>query len=236
MKKEFIYCLKDPRDYSVKYIGKSNNPKKRFKEHIKESKNKKTKKEKWINKLIMLNLEPILEILKEINTGEYVIWEPFYIKKFKQEGHKLVNDDENGFGTISGKGRKILKKIHEDSKIRINQYDTDGKFIKSFNSIREAAKEINISHANISRCCNGLYKHASGFIFRKQTDEEPPKKIIHINAKPKNVIEFDLNGNKLNEYFSISQASKETKIDAGNISKVCNNKLKKTKNRIFKFK
>lgn len=236
MKKEFIYCLKDPRDNSVKYVGKSNNPNKRLKEHINESKNIKTKKEKWINKLLSINEKPIVEILKEINLGEHLIWEPFFIKKFKQEGFKLVNDDENGLGTIGGKNIKTLKKLQNQSKIKINQYDINGDFIQSFDSLREAEKKLNINHGNISKCCSGIYNHAGGFIFKKNSDTNKPKKLKIINAKPKKVLEIDLNDNIINEYNSISEASKITNIDAGNISKVCNNKLKKTKNRKFKFK
>lgn len=236
MNKEFIYCLKDPRDNLVKYVGKSNNPKKRLKEHISESKTKKTKKERWINKLLKLGIEPTLEILKEINVGESLIWEPFFIKKFKQEGNILVNDDENGLGTAGGKGKKILKKIQEQSKIKVNQYDTNGNFIQSFESFRDAGKSLNINHGNISRCCSGIYKHTGGYIFKKENDKENINSLKHINARPKIVIEFDLNGNKINEYKSISEASKQTKIDSGNISKVCNNKLSKIKNRKFKFK
>lgn len=236
MEKEYIYCLKDPRDYSVKYIGKSKKPNKRLKEHISESKRRKTKKERWINKLLKLGLEPVMEILKEINAGEYVLWEPFFIKKFKQEGFKLVNDDENGLGTASGKGKQILKTLHEKSKIQINQYDVNGNFIQSFNSMRDAEKQLGIDHGNISRCCNGIYKHTNGFIFKKETDKIKPEKLTHINSIPKKVIEFDLEGNWLNEYYSIAEASKQTKIDAGNISKVCNGKLLKIKNRKFKFK
>jgi len=234
MKKEFIYCLKDPRDLSVRYIGKSNNPKKRFKEHLYEAKNKKTKRERWITKLVKLNLLPVLEILKEIKEGESIIWEPFYINKFKQEGCDLVNYDELGIGTTGDK--KILKKIHNKSKIKINQYDSNGNFMQSFSSLREAEKKLKINHGNISRCCKGEYKHTGGYIFKKETDKSEIKKINNLNAKPKKVIEFDLEGNKINEYKSIAEASRQTGIDNGNLSKMCNGKIKKIKKRIFKFK
>ena len=238
MRKEFIYCLKDPRDLSVKYVGKSNNPKKRLREHIYESKNKKTKRERWISKLIKLNLLPILEVLKEIDKGDSIIWEPFYIKKFKQEGFDLVNYDELGMGTPGDKikNKKVLKKLHNKSKTKINQYDYNGEFIKSFNSLREAEKILKINHGNISKCCSGEYKHAGGYIFKKETDKSEVEKLNNINAKPKKVIEFDLQENKIKEYNSISEASKQTGIDSGNISKVCNGKINKTNNRIFKFK
>lgn len=234
--KEFIYCLKDPRDNQPKYIGKSKDPKKRLQEHIYESKNKKTKKERWINKLLKLNLKPILNILMEIEEGEHFIWEPFFIKKYKDLGFKLVNDDNTGLGTISGKSLKTLKKEIEKSKIKILQYSADGEYISTYNSMREAALKTNISHANISRCCNGKYKHAGGFIFKKCSDKNEIKKIKHINARPKEVLEIGKNGEILATYKSISEASKKTNIDSGNISKVCNGKMQKIKSKVFKFK
>ena len=56
------------------------------------------------------------------------------------------------------------------------------------------------------------------------------------NAAKKIVVEVDSDGNELETFKSISDASKKTKIDASNISRVCNNILKKTNNRFFKFK
>lgn len=238
MKKEFIYCLKDPRDFFVKYVGKTNNLKKRFKEHISESKNKKTKRERWINKLIKLNLKPIMEVLKEIEFGESVVWEPFYIKKFKQEGCDLVNYDELGLGTPGDKikNKKLLTELHEKSKIKINQYDTCGNFIQSFDSLRGAEEELKINHGNISRCCSGKQAHAGGFIFKKETDKTPVDKLVFLNAIRRAVIEIKEDGMIIKEYPSIMEASRQTGVDNGNISRVCNGKMKKIKNRIFKFK
>ena len=234
-KKVWIYLLKDPRNGLPKYVGKSNNPKKRLKEHICDSKFEHTKKGNWIKKLIKLNLTPIIEILKETNESEFGFWECFFIKKLINEGIILLNFDEKGIGTASNP-RKNSKKTKKKLSIKINQFDTSGNFIRQFNSLRDAEKLTKINHGNISKCCNGKRAHAGGYIFKKTIDKKPIIKLVFLNAIRKPVIELDSYGNTLAEYPSLMEASRKTKIDNGNMSKVCNGKMKKIKNRIFKFK
>lgn len=44
-----------------------------------------------------------------------------------------------------------------------------------FNNLMHAERETGISHSNISRCCNGIYKTAGGYQWRKLTQEEVDK-------------------------------------------------------------
>ena len=46
---------------------------------------------------------------------------------------------------------------------KINQYDLEGNFIQSFNSLTEAAQAVNGSKGNISQVANGKYKTAYGY-------------------------------------------------------------------------
>lgn len=46
------------------------------------------------------------------------------------------------------------------------QYDLDGYFIKEYISIRQAARHLNISHAQISLCCTGKLEKSSGFTWK----------------------------------------------------------------------
>lgn len=56
-------------------------------------------------------------------------------------------------------------------------------------------------------------------------------------AKPtgKKVVQYDLDGTKLAEYKSISNASKETKLSTASISDCCNEKIEKVRGFVFKF-
>lgn len=57
--------------------------------------------------------------------------------------------------------------------VRINQYTLNGEFVKSYYSISEASREINISVTTISRACSTdpkyfKYKTAGGFIWKRE--------------------------------------------------------------------
>ena len=58
---------------------------------------------------------------------------------------------------------KMTRKRHQY--VEIKQYTTDKTFIKSWKSIGEAAKELNLNHASISKCLSGTYKTTGGFIW-----------------------------------------------------------------------
>lgn len=61
------------------------------------------------------------------------------------------------------------KKQHANTR-KINQYNKDGMFIKSWGSINQAAKELDITEQHISGCCRGKRKTAGGYIW-KYADE-----------------------------------------------------------------
>ena len=48
----------------------------------------------------------------------------------------------------------------------VNQYTLDGEYVKTWTSTMEAARELGFSRGNISECCSGKRKKASGFIWK----------------------------------------------------------------------
>ncbi len=96
----YIYSLKDPRDYQVKYIGKTIDVNRRLKEHTKTC-NLKTNslKNNWLRHIIGLGLYPIMEIVEECNN---LIWEErerYWINYYKELGFSLKNMTNGGEGT-----------------------------------------------------------------------------------------------------------------------------------------
>lgn len=63
------------------------------------------------------------------------------------------------FTRIVNNGKKAPKKI--------DQYSLDGKFIKTWNSGAELAKN-GFNRANIWKCCNGLLKTSKGYIWKSR--------------------------------------------------------------------
>ena len=51
----------------------------------------------------------------------------------------------------------------EKNKIKVNMYDKNNKFIKSFSGIREAGRIYNIKPSSICNCCKGKLKTAGGY-------------------------------------------------------------------------
>ena len=101
----YIYALCDEYN-NIRYIGKANNIEKRFKNHLKESKYKRTHKEKWINSMIERGLKPTHFILDECISSDWILMEEYWIEQAKVWGFKLTNGTSGGEGSNGFKGKK----------------------------------------------------------------------------------------------------------------------------------
>lgn len=101
----FIYALVDPRESGhIRYIGKTNKPKRRLCHHCLQSKAKiigRTHRDNWIRKLLMENARPIMLILEETPIDKWEEREKYHIALAKENGHKLVNADQGGVGGLA---------------------------------------------------------------------------------------------------------------------------------------
>ena len=228
----YIYGLIDPRNNEIRYIGKTINPKNRLSEHITESRklNIIHYRAKWIRKLTRLELKPKITFLRVCSLDEFEKYETEYIKIYSN--NILTNSDETGSGNKNRK-REVLDRQSENSGRKVYQYDLEGNFIKEYRSVRTSAKELNLNHANITRCCNGISKHSGGYIFRYE--KVNVEKVENPNAVKKIVIEVDSNELEIGRWISIMDCSRDTGLDNGNLSRVCNGKLPSIKGRFFKF-
>jgi hypothetical protein len=50
------------------------------------------------------------------------------------------------------------------------QFDLDGNFIKKFNSVKEAANELEINGAGINSCCINKFKSSNGYIWKYENN------------------------------------------------------------------
>jgi len=106
----FIYTLEFPVG-NIRYVGKSNNPNKRLKNHIKEAKMRnKNHKDKWINSL---SEAPIVKVIEEVSVMNWEIKEKYWIKYYKDNGYNLVNGTDEGEGSngFLGKTHTIETKV-----------------------------------------------------------------------------------------------------------------------------
>ena len=110
---------------------------------------------------------------------------------------------------------------HETLEKKVQQYDLNGNFIQEFKSISEASRQTGLDDANISACCNQkLHFHTVGGFQWKFSDNN---KIItkYIDKQLKPVIQYDINGNYIAEYPSVSAAAKAVNKASTNISSAC---------------
>lgn len=81
----------------------------------------------------------------------------------KEETSEAPKEEKSPLSkAMEAKMKKTRKRHHY---IEIKQYSTDKKYIRSWKSISEAAKELNLNHSSISKCLNGTYKTAEGYIW-----------------------------------------------------------------------
>ncbi len=91
-----IYALRDPRSDEVRYIGKTDDPHRRWRRHKTEQ--GQTPRHKWLQTLQELGLEPILEIIEELPASKWAERERFWIAKYLDQGCNLVNLTAGGNG------------------------------------------------------------------------------------------------------------------------------------------
>jgi len=61
---------------------------------------------------------------------------------------------------------------------QVIQYDLNNNFIKFFNSISEASRELNINRSSIHKCINNEWKTTHKFIFKKLTNNTTTIEVI----------------------------------------------------------
>jgi predicted GIY-YIG superfamily endonuclease len=96
----FIYALCEPDTNIVRYIGKSNNPKQRYNQHLTDIKDI-TYRRNWIVHLQRQNKLPSLIILEEVPKEQWAESEQKWIEHYNNLGANLVNDNIGGWGVES---------------------------------------------------------------------------------------------------------------------------------------
>lgn len=230
MGKVYIYGLIDSIKMELKYIGKSINPKTRYRKHLQDSNKKISYKDKWIQSLLEKKHKPELVIIDEVDELDWDFWEKHYISYFKFIGCKLTNISEGGENPPSAIGRKWtpeqLKRISESNKGKKRSEETKknislakkGKQIPHLNN----GKERSLSHRkNLSLAMKGRISPNKG----RKYDEEHGKKLSNSHSHQKRkIIQLTLDGEKIKIWESVSEAKKEYKNN--HISECCLGKIK----------
>lgn len=143
----FIYGLVDPRDNQIKYVGKSDHPKKRLRQHLVDYSNQ--QKQQWVKELKAASLTPILLVLAEVAADEWDTQERYWIQKLQDEGCSLLNIQAGGCHKGNYAAQQSQLKLKRPTTIR----DRLGK--KGWLTIAELAAGLNMSTRTIARALRG---------------------------------------------------------------------------------
>ena len=90
----------------------------------------------------------------------------------------------------------------------VAQYDKQGNFINKYGSITEASKQTNIRSSDISAVLSGRQLSAGGFQWIYDGEKAPCIYNAKSSCDKKPVLQYDLDGNLINEYSCMSEAIK----------------------------
>lgn len=119
----------------------------------------------------------------------------------------------------------------------IVQYTLDGKFIRTWSSIREAEENLNLN--SISAAVTGKAKYCGNFQWKYYDENNFLETIPPVETKEKTVYQFDLQGNLLKVWKSVTEASQNFDNQHSArvaICNVCNNITRQAYGYYWSFK
>lgn len=137
-----IYTLSCAKTGDIKYIGATTmSLNQRLSQHKWNAKNKKTKLSLWLKQV---NCDVNIEFIEKANKENWKEIEQYWISQFKTWGFNILNVDKGGRGIVKG----VRKMTIEFKKKKVNMYSWDGKYIKTFNSIKEAISAVDLKSSS----------------------------------------------------------------------------------------
>lgn len=133
--------------------------------------------------------------------------------------HDITKDKEVWKSQLSANPKKVIL-----------QYDLKGNLIKEWIGL----KSIDIKNSNISNCCRGLTKTTSGFIWRyKENFIDLGLNNLYDNKRK--IKQYNLSGEFIDSFISITEASNKLNINNGNIVDCCVGRLKSAGGYMFRY-
>lgn len=148
-----------------------------------------------------------------------------------EETRRKISEGLKGIKRSEEVKAKVKKSVTELQGEAINQFSKNGDFIKRWDSISEASRQLGIDRANIGHCCAHRPNHnsAGGYIWRYVNDNTPV-----VSYTPNSVCQLSLDGELIAIYKTALIAKEKTGISTSSISSCCNNKISSVKGFVFK--
>ncbi len=147
-----------------------------------------------------------------------------YVVNHKDENPKNNHIDNLEWISQSKNTRHSVCKI-------VQQFSIDGKLLKEFETVKEAAVETLIKAKKISEECCGVKKSSGSYVWKyKEKEKDKDKKY---SGKP--VLQFGLDGKFINRFHNGAEAKRITGISSQGICKVCQGKQSHAGNFLWKY-
>jgi len=234
----YIYGLFDPLNNELRYVGKTNNIKKRISRHINEKGI--THKICWIKSLKKSKQTPIIEIIDKVYS-DWKFWEKWYISYFRSIGCRLTNMTDGGENPPSSSGRTPWNKI-ENKDPRLENFITTIKETNKNNKYWVGRKHTEYSIQKISnnnkgripwnKGRRGLNSGSKNYFYRKRHSNES-KELMSLKNHNKKLSDNDV-VNVYNKYWNDNIKQKELaelySVNSSVISRIVSRKNKRYEN------
>lgn len=162
---------------------------------------------------------------------------PFYGKGHTEEAKKVIA--EKASKRNLERGITVPRWGAEKGRLKVIRaivcYNLKGQFLKEYDSLSSASKELGIDHSSIVDSCKQRKSQAKGYIFRYKNEGYPLKidiGVIHNQSVKKPIYCFW--GSYTLKYPSAEEASKDLKVPKTTIARAAQyNKLKPIRNKLI---
>lgn len=210
--------------------------------YIGETMNLKRRMEEYFHSSNRVKVDRIIHKAIEKYGLENFLFEYYYLPSFKKEDLLQLEEEMiRRYGSLTPNGYNVCKrgndcvgikftketrkKMSKSKSREVHQYaPLSGEYIKTFDSVDNAAKEVGGNPPNISLVAGGKRKSAHGYIwsFVKLEKVKPLKRIGVTNPKP--IHQYSLEGDYIRTFESVSEAATSVGGKASNLCVICNGK------------
>ena len=182
MKTTYIYVLKCP-EGNIRYVGKTNSPKKRLSSHISEAKKGKGRRHvlNWVHSLLSKSLIPSMEIIEVCTEENWQEREKYWVEYYRNIIPNLCNNADGGLG---GTGTKNFSKEELLKKKKVMS-NTFSKFTKQDKEIIWSMIKDNKTQLEITEKYPKYTRHIDFGVRtgRQWKDITNINKIVYTNSK-----------------------------------------------------
>lgn len=213
----YVYVLTDPRKPDdVRYVGVTENPKRRLKKHIADVNHQNNHRTNWIKSLLADEVVPIMTIIDETDSENWAQCEIGWIAYYRGLGCNLVNSTDGGEGT-----RGIVRS--EETRRKISQ-SVSNPSEETRRKMSEAGRNRPPISEETRRKMSEGRRGENSPSYGKRHSEETRRKLSELNEKA--ILQYDKFGHFIRRWDSARQAGRELGILETQIGKCCKSKYR----------